>query len=397
MNVFPWQKNGNGERSHLPSILLEYDPEQGPSDGNNKKYRRSPAHYDDPTWHLGWTDGRLGQSEEASEKVLRAQVHVERQEEIRKARELAAAARAKVETLRPRLELALKEVTYAHSYYMRLWAERDKQSSRSSIPLGLMYLVFGLALFLADVPLSLQLVAQGFKIPTRKTLLSGEKVGVDMFFTDWWLVLSNLAEPLFLALGIALMGIVVKFFLDTIVFRDEDDPPLNRTTQVAMYVAFALFVGSTISLGMFRSEIMRNIHGSILNYEVLTFICLTLTFPLAGGLCFSAGWRRLERARHFYFTRMRLRRVEQRHDAIAAEFNEQSELVKSLEEALDREGEDLTSSRVELRRNLYLHGYYRGRNVPETLDAGESLYGFCQRALRRALARKVRRKLQLTP
>src|SRR5712664_4086138 len=33
-----------------------------PSDGNNKKYRKPPYEYVDTDWHLGWTDGRCGQS-----------------------------------------------------------------------------------------------------------------------------------------------------------------------------------------------------------------------------------------------------------------------------------------------------------------------------------------------
>lgn len=41
---------------------------------------------------------------------------------------------------------------------------------------------------------------------------------------------------------------------------------------------------------------------------------------------------------------------------------------------------------------LYMHGYERGRNVPETAGAGASLYDRCEKAVNKLLAGKPRTK-----
>jgi len=401
MNLFPWQANGSNGGARLPHILLEDNPEVGPSDGSNRKYHRPPAHYDDPAWHLGWTDGRLGQPQDPDAEVLRAQAAVDRQEEIRKVRSQLATAQAHLEPLKTRLKEARDKLNYAQSYYLGLWERRNKNVSWSSLPLALTYLVFGLLLFLADVPLSMTLVADGFKIPTSKLLPDGRRVDVDMIFSDTWLVLNTLWQPLSLALGIALMGIVVKFVVDTLVFHDDDDdPPLTKKRVIGVTVPFLLFFAATLSLGLFRTEIMKNVHKHTQIGEwtfMLTFIFLTLVFPIAGGLCFSAGWRRLERAKHYYSTLLRLRWLERQYRKVDAARSQWAERVNELEQLLEPDGVLLADSVAELRRSLYLHGYQRGQSVPETLDAGETLYGLCDRTLKRVLAKKVRHKLQLEP
>ncbi len=403
MKLFTPEKNGTNGSSKLPGVLLEENPEIGPSDGNNKKYHRPPAHYDDSAWHLGWTDGRLGQPEEINSEVLLAQARVDRQEEIRKVRDEIAAARAGVEALKSRIDLAKAKLDYIQSHYEDLFKQRNDNSSGYSLVLAVVYVVTGVALFLADMPLSLQLVADGFKIPKWVRLSNGTRLEVSAFFRDPWGVFSNLAEPLFLALGIALMGIIVKFFVDAVVLRDDEDPAPPRRTIVGVSAAFVLFVCSTVVLGFFRAEAFRasavagGPNASTLSYETATFIMLTLVFPIAGGLCFSAGWKRFERAKHYYFTLMRLRRIETLYGNLVAECSSQAALLAARQQMLESDGGELASSMADLRRNLYRHGYYRGRGVPETLDADTTLHGFCQRTLKRVLARKIRHKLQVEP
>lgn len=399
MRVFPFHPNGNNGAPEFPDILLEEGQELDPSDGSDKKYHSPPARYDDRVWTLGWTDGRLGQPEEINAELLRAQADVNQQKEIRKVRSQIAGAQAKVEMFKARLGHIQKKLDDVQSYYLELWKRRNKNITGASLPLALMYLVFGLMLFLADVPLSLQLVAAGFKIPSWKNLATGERVDVDAIFSDTWFVLNNLWEPLFLALGIALMGIIVKLFLDTVIFHsEEEDPPLTRKRNVGMIVALLLFLVATLSLGFFRAEAMKIAHsGKILDYEQATFIFLTLALPIAGGLCFSVGWRRLERAKNYYFTLLRLRWLEWRFERATLAFSEQAQLVRSLTPILEGDAIELAKAETALRKSLYLHGYQRGQNVPETLVEGATLYGVCERALKRVLARKVRHKLQLEP
>jgi hypothetical protein len=395
MRVFPFHPNGNNGAPEFPDILLEEGQELDPSDGNNKKYHRPPARYDDRVWTLGWTDGRLGQPEGTNAEVLLAQARVDRQREIRRVRDRMAEAQAKVEALKARSGLLQDKLEHVRTYYWDLWKQRNGDSSGASLPLGLMYLFFGLLLFLADVPLSVKLVAEGLGISKRvQDPNTKQWVNVGSIFIKPLPVLQNLWDCLFLALGIALMGILVKFFVDTILFRKDDAPPLIKNPSFYLFsAAFLLFVVATIFLGLFRAEV----NGSTTRYGELTFISLTLVLPLAGGICFSAGWRRVERAKHYYFTLLRLQWLEWRHGWMTSACSENAQQVDSLRQILDHGADDLANSVADLRRNLYLHGYRRGQNVPETLDAGSTLYGFCERTLKRALARRIRNKLQLEP
>lgn len=389
--------NGTNGYHRSPEIVLELTPDVGPSDGNNGKYHRPPAQYDDPAWHLGWTDGRVGQPVETHEEVLLAQAKVDWQSELRKTRGELAGARARTEALAKKLEVSKEMLGLVRDSYLALFKKRNENSSGSSLLLATLYLGFGLVLFLADVPLSLSMVARGFKIPIAKNdIFTNQRVEVGMILADPWMVMRNLWDAVFLALGIAFMGIIVKFFVDEFILREADDPPWRWGKRVGILAAFGLFVASTVYLGLYRSEIFKQIssnHQSAPS-ETVTFILLTLTFPIAGGLCFSAGWRRLERAKHYLLTLLRLELLQWRHSSLTAKHSQSLEQVRSLEYALEHEGDALAVSRADLRRNIYRHGYNRGRNVPETLDAAETLYDRCERTLTRVLARKVQEKLR---
>jgi hypothetical protein len=395
--------NGNGHSSshvegdfEFPGVLLETDPDVGASDGNNGKYHRPAARYDSGDWNVGWTDGRLGHSSDPTEKLILADAVAKRQGELRKARIEQATAQAKVLAFQNHLESLNERLKDLRTYYGILSQRRSLHSSESSLPLGLMYFVFGIFLFLADVPLSLTLVAEGFRIPIKYKIPElGRTVYISEIFSDPLLVLKHLWEAVLLALGIALIGIIVKFFVDAVVLRDDDDPPLSKRATVGLSLAFILFFVCTLCLGQFRAAVRAaQPNAQPVTYENLAFILLTLTFPIAGGLCFSAGWRRLERAKTYYLTSRRLARLEKQQRQVFSDFSGASESVKVLEETLGAGGDGLAISQAELKKNVYLHGYFRGRNVPETRDAGETLYSLCEKTLNRVLARKVRRNLQ---
>jgi hypothetical protein len=394
-----FSKNGTNGHFKFPDILLEADLNTGPSDGNNKKYQRPAAQYDDPVWHLGWTDGRLGQPVEPHEEVLLSEAKVHWHEEIREARKQIAGARARINALKKRLEPVEKKLGYLHTYYSDLLIKRNRDSTGHSLPLGLIYSFFGLILFLADVPLSIKLVADGFGIPIERKIpeLGDKLTGVGQVFQHPLLVLQYLWEPLFLALGIAFMGILVKFFVDAVILREDDEKEVAKRKTWGMWMFFALFVAATICLGLFRAKVQTRLNKTSLDYETATFIFLTLTFPIAGGLCFSAGWRRIERAKHYYLTLFRLWRLERKHNREFAEYSDALGAMNSLEYTLDSGSDQAAVSMAELRRNLYRHGYYRGRDVPETLDAADTLYVRCERALDRMLSRKIRKKLHQDP
>lgn len=391
---FPTWTNGNGS-FEAPRIVLEDDLNVGPSDGNNGKYRRPAARYDSREWDAGWTDGRAALRTDAHEQFLVSQAEYERHQEIRKARSERATARAAAQAFNNRLSLIEAELEPLRTYYKQLLERRHRYSSEASVPLGAMYLFFGTFLFLADVPLSV-LVAEGLRIPTRARIPGTTRtVLLSQIFTDTWLVLEYLWEGVLLALGIALLGIIVKFFVDAVIFRDEDEPPLTIKATAGISAAFALFLICTWFLGALRADVSAGQPGvRPVSSEGWAFLLLTLTLPIAGGFCFSAGMRKLERAKSYYFTSARIWRLERRQRRAFEKYSQLSEQVSLLDATLGAEGDGLAVSRASLKKNLYRYGYARGRSVPETRDANETLYAFCKKTLDRMVASKAVRRLQ---
>ena len=255
---FPIWPGGNGNGgAEIPGYMLENYPGLGPSDGNNGKYNRPSALYDSDEWSLGWSDGRLGESPNTEADLLASKAAFEREEELRKTRTQRATTQGRALALKNRLDLLANKIDHLRPHYRHLSDRRQRHSSESSLPLAVIYIAFGTLLFLADVPLSLTLVADGFHIPTWYTIPGTDKtVFVSNIFSEPLLVLYYLWEAVLLALGIALIGIIVKFFVDAVILRDEEeDPPRNRWVVGGITAAFLLFVVCTLCLGYFRAEI----------------------------------------------------------------------------------------------------------------------------------------------
>jgi hypothetical protein len=442
----PSTRNGDESEPRFPVIEIESLPGISRSDGSarNEHYNRPPASYMEKVWQLGWTDGRIEQPAEANETVLRTQAELEWLDEIASAERRIGQTGAKKIFLQARCSRIQARLDQLQQLYNDLWTALSQRQRDRSFLLAVIYLSAAAMLMLADIPLSLTLVARGFDMKTEvEDPNTGELATVKDLLTNTRLTITHLWEPLIMALGIALAGVFIKYFMDEVLFRE--DPPQTdgkrfyqrrsfwRTTVLS--VLFVGFLWTIIVLGFFRADIQRqeklyalrtqvSIDGANRgltseqidrNYEVakqelvdkdkwaeMAFISLTLMFPVAGGICFSAGWRRLEKTTPFFAPKVRLwvtglkrgraeRRYEKFYQRLAdaeAEFNTLSAKLER-EKSIYKKGELVQS----LRMNLYLHGYQRGQTVPDTVDAGLSLYERCRKSLNKILARDAQREL----
>jgi len=212
-----------------------------------------------------------------------------------------------------------------------------------SLFLGIFYLGVSFALMGSDFYLSLQLTAQGFEIPYDHT----------NFFSA-----INM-QAIFLALGIAFCTVYIKNFYDeyfafsiekqVMQFRrksipwvenDLENPEKNRTTMRGVWylrlvfktiILFVIF-GTLIGLGILRYETFaqsgkaiiitegvqisgetdttllnkinnntantnQNNTANISSNQHISFILLTILFPLVGGICMSLGLDKIQNYR----------------------------------------------------------------------------------------------------
>jgi hypothetical protein len=289
-----------------------------------------------------------------------------------------------------------------------------------------------IVLFLSDIPLTLKLVAKGFDLKTEVLDQWGQKAyGVDELLVKTSSVVLQLWEPLALALGIALAGVFIKLFLDDVIFQETAE--VRRKRIVALSVIAGFFLVTIFWLGLFRSEVQNTMsQGNLDNAraeledklrrqglppaeiqiqlaklqpkpesktEKATFILLTVTLPLVAGACFSAGWRRLKDTQRYHQLRRELKKLEQRletassslHSALADRESAQTWLKLNTENPKVDEVDAETQQEL----SLYRHGYFRGVNVPETIDHGLTLYDRVQRSAQKILAKRLKERIWL--
>jgi hypothetical protein len=421
-----------GDAPRVFPIQPEDFASKDPSDGSNKEYRKVPYEYVDPVWQIGWTDGRYGQSEKINENVLRVEGKLQWIARLESAEakiaqssgHVAAQASAKA-WLQPKLDAV-------SASFQKLNEQRQEHYQEFSRKLGVFYAFFAVLLLAADIPLSLRLVASGIGVTTWFREAGQKFTPDDMFLNPR--VFTHLWEAILLALGIAALGIFVKFYLDTIVFRDNRKNPHSWLAVILMTLTLFLLVGSIGILGMYRAEQqqeqfrqkiadditqkhLQKIHDGVekqlpadLSKEIDdavkaapqasrwqsgTFIALTLLLPIIAGFCFSTSGRKLRNASQYKATAAALKQLEEQSQKITEQLCEAEENLQFQKERLAREKTDpeIRDSLADLPRLVYLHGYERGRNVPETLEEGATLYERCRKSVEKQLAKKARTRL----
>jgi hypothetical protein len=377
------------------------------SDSSNRQYHKPPSEYRHETWHLGWTDGRHGQPPGDNVALIKARAKLAWQERAAAADARIEETRAELKSLKgslDRLGVRLKIIT---DHHLSLLHERSENPQSYSLSLWLIYSLVALVLIAADLPLSLKLVAMGYGIESG----------------SWGAIL--------LALGVALSGILIKYLLDSFVYGEEQEKKRLGVT-IPLLLVLLLFLGTTSVLGVYRANVERRteverlttlkssleqeqrekfnqdtqntvdeLRNDIVRAEseggfwrTGSFIALTLLFPIAGGICFSVGWRKLIRFLRFRSVSKALMQAESEYKNEELLYERVSGALESLEAKRKRENDDykIGDAYGDMLERLYMHGYERGRNVPETADAGASLYDRCEKAVNKLLAGKLRAK-----
>jgi hypothetical protein len=397
--------NSNGYGT-LPPIQFEDVLGLDMSDSSNREYHKPPSEYRHEIWHLGWTDGRHGQPPDDNVALITSQAKLAWQERAAAADARIEATRAELHSLKGslgRLEERLKPIASQH---LKLLSERSENPQSYSLSLWGIYSLVAMVLIAADLPLSLKLVAKGYGVESG----------------SWGAVL--------LALGVALSGILIKYLLDSFVY-DEEQEKKKWVVTVPLLLILLLFLSTTLVLGVYRAGVEQNMTIERLKTRKMvyqqeysekkdqatldlinkadedlkqaeaegrgfwrtgSFVALTLLFPIAGGICFSVGWRKLIRFHRFRKVEEVLGKVESEYREEELRYERTRGALESLEAKRTREQDAYQNgdAYTDMLVRLYMHGYERGRNVPETVDASASLYDRCEKAVNKLLAGKLR-------
>ncbi len=255
-----------------------------------KTYKRVPAEYDHPIWRLGWTDGRSNQPPVVNEKLLEAHARIEWSQQMREAEEQVARSTHEIESLDRERKALESERDQIEVEYKEIGRQRTAHFQDFSRKQAWSYLLFGLVTLIADIPLSLRLVAAGFGVKTTKEVDGQSLSADDIVSVQFFEVVRHFWEAIVLALGIAFASIVIKYFFDIVVFRDRKlteghsrsaenelgspeerwdagnatekrDRRLGspRLVSSVSWVVVLLFVSTTICLGIFRYQIQPQV------------------------------------------------------------------------------------------------------------------------------------------
>lgn len=412
----------------IKNELFESD---GSSDGSTESFRKRPARYEHPLWSLGWTDGRLGQPCQTNEDLLVARGRLRRETRIQAMKAKLSLNAAKLPDLESQVARVRDLLTDAMSHYGKIVNDRAGRFHEFSYVLGGFYILVAVVLFLSDIPLTLKLVAKGFDLRTEvKNARTGQLLyGVDELLVRFSDVVYQLWEPLALALGIALAGVFIKIFLDDVIFRETSE--VRRKRIVTLSLIGVVFLGTIVVLGLFRSQVQNTMSQDNLEEtraaleqqlraqglpeneikiridklqakpesktEILTFVLLTVTLPLVAGACFSAGWRRLKDTQRYHQLRREIKKLEQKLETASSSLHSAWSEVESAKTWLQLNVADPNVDEVDAETqqelSLYRHGYFRGLNVPETIDHGLTLYDRVQRSAQKILAKRLKERI----
>jgi hypothetical protein len=257
-------------------------------------------------------------------------------------------------------------------------------------------------LWIADLPLSL-LAADGLEIRTNYAKLSN----LDTIRLDW----PSMWEPLAFAVGIAALGVFFKFVADFF-FKPSFQGKLWMRVLSGVLLAglIALVTWNLYYLAELRTGVKSlqearraaaatggaptdvvALNARMQTQAGMSFILLTLTLPIIGGICASIGWSRIQNTNRYRLLKTDCRESRDAAAELAAESRKAEAVVTTAQNDL-YVARDLNAETVgKAAQALYEQGFVRGHLVPETVHNGRRLHERVHFAVERLLGVAERR------
>lgn len=359
-----------------------------------------PTSYGEAEYLRGWTDGRLGVRAPTAAAVYRFRAgqwcsayHVELVQRLE-------AVKATRDNARDRAERAREDADRVGEAFLAADRHRLESPTSYSWPLGVLYCVVAVVLWIADLPLSL-LAADGLDIRTNY----GALANLETIRVNW----TSMWEPLAFAIGIAALGLFFKFVADFFFKpRLHQNLAMKILSAVLVIGLIALVTWNLYYLAQLRTgikslhEAMRtSANGTPADVQGLTatmqtqagmsFILLTLTLPIIGGICASVGWNRIQNTNRYRVLKNNRRELRATADELADTQRSAEAVVRTIENEVASVRQLDPEMVAQAALDLYEQGFVRGRLVPETVHNGRRLHERAQFVVKRFLGISERR------
>lgn len=284
-----------------------------------------------------------------------------------------------------------------NEYLEQLNDYSQKYPKQHSFTIFILYLLIAIFLILADIPLALELTQQGFNFPSPDPD-SEKHLTISALFHNPIEVLANNWEVFVLSIGIALCAVYVKILYDEfieepiqmIVTRFKNIPGVNyqntdeilkmekgykfrKRIKVGLFIFTILTI---VSLGFFRFEVIIAEGSWEPSFWVqLSFILITLLFPVVGGVCFSLALSSWQNKRRLIIEK---KANDLHHDKYSIAMRNHSDAenkVKRLEVFVRdwTENNEICQNYIDMIIGMYNHGYERGLASSSKGDVNASL------------------------
>ncbi|HEV3037435.1 MAG TPA: hypothetical protein VHA33_06585 [Candidatus Angelobacter sp.] len=421
--------NGNSRIIDADSLLVIHedlnvnDPSDGSSkqpDGSSLRYRRPVAQIASADWDLGWTDGRLAQSPQIRKDMLTAAVKLEIGREVAHQREDLAAKKGVLTRLHQQLSALSQERLSLRPVFERIRSERFDNALGFSMLLGSVLLLIAIAIWLADISLSANLVTRGFhmfpEVNCGDKCISLDHIWVlDDLFGHPREVLKYLWQPLLFALGLAFSPVIIKLLFEELFSREHGQERISKRRLVVCCIAVIILLGALGTLAVFRTlsynQIANRQSALPINLSsdepadtsnqsvdlsnpgltITSFLLLSLMLSISGALLFYSGWTRLSRGWEYYRLKFKVGLTELKHAWRTKKAVRIENLIGHLDQQLIPQllSPEYEQACIYSRLKAYQHGYERGYQVPSTLRGDEGIYMRCKGTVLRKLAGKT--------
>lgn len=399
-------------------------------------------------WHGGWRDGKIAQRKTEIYEIAKNKAFII-QDEIKATYNGEVAQLETENDLKKGIYQHAAEDYDLHKDYQKLVTDRYRANPRNfSAFLAILYLTIAILLIFADIPLALKLTQTGFD-------LDSGAVAIKYLFVSPWKVFQENWEVFVLAFGVALCTIYIKIYYDEFLgkplaksitqFKELKkegvlEEEIKKVKQIhfgrVIFKTMILFlaIGTIFMLGLFRFETIEyknqldqitqkesfesdlkilldeqtepkqdaNVQVTHLNNDNLrkritqiTFILITLLFPIVGGICASIGLNLWHNRRELKISKKLLEKSKLDHLVANRGFKNSKKTMENKKHILEwAKGRDFILHCTKLFLNYYNHGYQRGLMEPIDINNDKDMFDRAEELRNKLAARKAYENLQ---
>jgi hypothetical protein len=268
--------------------------------------------------------------------------------------------------------------------------------------LGGFYAIVALALILADIPLALKLIQEGFNIAGGG---AAHETIPHLFTGNFWRIIALNWETFTTAMGISLCTVYIKIYYDEFIgtpyanktmtftrFAEENkmegDLLEDETAQKAIKLEYrnkrwwktglaAFTVAAIVILALFR---LQTAHKSgdfdLTTISAAAFVTITILFPIIGGICLSHALSNFQNRRRLARASRNCNQSMQVYLKAVENYTIAEKNYADLKAASDRlcDEERMVGEYLDYLIAFYQRGFATGGMQPDKYAKGEDFY-----------------------